>query len=166
MPCMKRTTKRTRGESSVEPPPWNHPLARYFASNEDLVYYEMRLVGRKEIPPRYLDPNLLVTQNFDHLREILEYQGIMNFVQIRDKYYPDLVAVAYSTLMIEVNEENDSDFSLVFKLGKDEYKLGCSELAIIWGLPNQGCLFEGGKTPIGDWGYSKENAMGIFNLTQ
>ncbi|MED6202905.1 hypothetical protein PIB30_110282, partial [Stylosanthes scabra] len=24
----------------------------------------------------------------------------------------------------------------------------------------------GGKTPIGDWGYSKENAMGIFNLTQ
>ncbi|MED6161942.1 hypothetical protein PIB30_065698 [Stylosanthes scabra] len=166
MPRMKRTTKRTRGESSVEPPPWNHPLARYFASNEDLVYYEMRLAGRKEIPPRYLDPNLLVTKNFDHLREILEYQGIMNFVQIRDKYYPDLVAIVYSTLMIKVNEENDSDFSLVFKLGKDEYKLGCSELAIIWGLPNQGCLFEGGKTPIGDWGYSKENAMGIFNLTQ
>ncbi|MED6166443.1 hypothetical protein PIB30_109314 [Stylosanthes scabra] len=163
---MKRTTKRTRGESSVEPPPWNHPLARYFASNEDFVYYEMRLAGRKEIPPRYLDPNLLVTQNFDHLREILEYQGIMNFVQIRDKYYPDLVAIAYSTLMIEVNEENESDFSLVFKLGKDEYKLGCSELAIIWGLPIQGCLFEGGKTPIGDWGYLKENAMGIFNLTQ
>ncbi|MED6214406.1 hypothetical protein PIB30_102750 [Stylosanthes scabra] len=135
MPRMKRTTKRTRGESSVEPPPWNHPLARYFASNEDLVYYEMRLAGRKEIPPR-------------------------------DKYYPDLVAIAYSTLMIEVNEENESDFSLVFKLGKDEFKLDCSELAIIWGLPSQGCLFEGGKTPIGDWGYSKENAMGIFNLTQ
>ncbi|MED6165901.1 hypothetical protein PIB30_103977 [Stylosanthes scabra] len=115
MPRMKKTTKRTREESSVEPPPWNHPLARYFASNEDLVYYEMRLAGRKEIPPR-------------------------------DKYYPDLVAIAYSTLMIEVNEENESDFSLVFKLGKDEYKLGCSELAIIWGLHNQGCLFEGGKT--------------------
>ncbi|MED6226871.1 hypothetical protein PIB30_107969, partial [Stylosanthes scabra] len=126
----------------------------------------MRLAGRKEIPPRYLDPNLLVTQNFDPLREILDYQGIMNFVQIRDKYYPDLVAIAYSTLMIEVNEENESDFSLVFKLGKDEYKLGCSELAMIWGLPNQGYLFEGGKTPISDWGYSKENAMGIFNLTQ
>ncbi|MED6226905.1 hypothetical protein PIB30_108357, partial [Stylosanthes scabra] len=146
MPRMKRTTKRTRGESSVEPPPWNHPLARYFASNEDLVYYEMRLAGPKEISPRYLVPNLLVTQNFDHLREILEYQGIMNFVQIRDKYYPNLVAIAYSTLMIEVNEENKSNFSLVFKLGKDEYKLGCSELAIIWGLPTQGCLFEGGKT--------------------
>ncbi|MED6202865.1 hypothetical protein PIB30_109846 [Stylosanthes scabra] len=68
--------------------------------------------------------------------------------------------------MIEVNEENESDFSLAFKLGKDEYKLGCSELAMIWGLPNQGYLFEGGKTPISDWGYSKENAMGIFNLTQ
>ncbi|MED6214708.1 hypothetical protein PIB30_105850 [Stylosanthes scabra] len=54
MPRMKKTTKRARGESSVEPPPWNHPLARYFASNEDLVYYEMRLAGRKEIPPRKL----------------------------------------------------------------------------------------------------------------
>ncbi|MED6227108.1 hypothetical protein PIB30_110275, partial [Stylosanthes scabra] len=52
MPRMKKTTKRTREESSVEPPPWNHTLARYFASNEDLVYYEMRLAGRKEIPPR------------------------------------------------------------------------------------------------------------------
>ncbi|MED6153971.1 hypothetical protein PIB30_107451 [Stylosanthes scabra] len=135
MPRMKKTTKRSREESSVEPPPWNHPLARYFASNKDLVYYEMRLAGRKEIPPR-------------------------------DKYYPDLVAIAYSTLMIEVNEENESDFSLVFKLGKNEYKLGCSELPIIWELPNQGYLFEGGKTPIDDWGYSKENAMGIFNLTQ
>ncbi|MED6142251.1 hypothetical protein PIB30_111833, partial [Stylosanthes scabra] len=51
MPRMKKTTKRTREESSVEPPPWNHPLAQYFASNEDLVYYEMRLAGRKEIPP-------------------------------------------------------------------------------------------------------------------
>ncbi|MED6202770.1 hypothetical protein PIB30_108947, partial [Stylosanthes scabra] len=36
----------------MEPPPWNHPLARYFASNEDLVYYEVRLAVRKEIPPR------------------------------------------------------------------------------------------------------------------
>ncbi|MED6202687.1 hypothetical protein PIB30_108039, partial [Stylosanthes scabra] len=83
-----------------------------------------------------------------------------------NKYYPDLVAIAYSTHMIEVNEENESDFSLIFKLGKDEYKLGCSELDVIWELPNQGCLFDGGKTPIDDWGYSKENAMGIFNLTQ
>ncbi|MED6188967.1 hypothetical protein PIB30_091050 [Stylosanthes scabra] len=52
MPRMKKTTKRSREESSVKPPPWNHPLARYFASNKDLVYYEMRLAGRKEIPPR------------------------------------------------------------------------------------------------------------------
>ncbi|MED6226872.1 hypothetical protein PIB30_107970, partial [Stylosanthes scabra] len=27
MPRMKKTIKRARGESSMEPPPWNHPLA-------------------------------------------------------------------------------------------------------------------------------------------
>ncbi|MED6165716.1 hypothetical protein PIB30_102269, partial [Stylosanthes scabra] len=53
MPRMKKTQKRSReGESSVEPPPSNHPLAKWFHANEDLIFYELRLAGRKEIPPR------------------------------------------------------------------------------------------------------------------
>ncbi|MED6172462.1 hypothetical protein PIB30_050339 [Stylosanthes scabra] len=52
---MKKTQKRSReGESSVEPPPPNHPLAKWFHTNEDLIFYELRLAGRKEIPPRTL----------------------------------------------------------------------------------------------------------------
>ncbi|QHO37271.1 uncharacterized protein DS421_4g110020 [Arachis hypogaea] len=53
MPRIKRTIKKSKGSSSVVPPPNDHPLARYFASNEDLQFYEARLAGRKEIPPRY-----------------------------------------------------------------------------------------------------------------
>ncbi|MED6202931.1 hypothetical protein PIB30_110536 [Stylosanthes scabra] len=53
MPRMKKTQKRSReGESSVEPPPSNHPLAKWFHANEDLIFYELRLAVRKEIPPR------------------------------------------------------------------------------------------------------------------
>ncbi|MED6190361.1 hypothetical protein PIB30_105082, partial [Stylosanthes scabra] len=53
MPRMKKTQKRSReGQSSVEPPPSNHPLAKWFHANEDLIFYELRLAGRKEIPPR------------------------------------------------------------------------------------------------------------------
>ncbi|XLT82978.1 hypothetical protein HN873_004731, partial [Arachis hypogaea] len=51
MPRIKRTIKKSKGSSSVVPPPNDHPLARYFASNEDLQFYEARLAGRKEIPP-------------------------------------------------------------------------------------------------------------------
>ncbi|MED6227218.1 hypothetical protein PIB30_111331, partial [Stylosanthes scabra] len=93
MPRMKKTQKRSReGESSVESPPSNHPLAKWFHANEDLIFYELRLAGRKEIPP--------------------------------------------------------------------------SRLASIWKLPLDGCLFEGGKVPLEDWGYDKMRAMEMFNLTQ
>ncbi|MED6141643.1 hypothetical protein PIB30_105443, partial [Stylosanthes scabra] len=52
MPRMKKTQKRSREEeSSVEPPLSNHPLAKWFHANEDLIFYELRLAGSKEIPP-------------------------------------------------------------------------------------------------------------------
>ncbi|MED6174747.1 hypothetical protein PIB30_071982 [Stylosanthes scabra] len=141
MPRMKKTQKRSReGESSVEPPPPNHPLAKWFHSNEDLIFFELRLAGRKEIPPRYLDPNLLASQNFSHLYEILTMQ--------------------------ESNDQDPSEFSMVFRLGRNTYKLHCSRLASIWKLPLDGCLFEGGKIPLEDWGYDKMRAMELFNLTQ
>ena len=166
MPRIKRTIKKSKGSSSVVPPPNDHPLARYFASNEDLQFYEARLAGRKEIPPRYLDPTLLVIHKFDTLKAILVHQGLMDFVQIKSKYYPDLVAIAYSTLMLEINEEDESNFTLFFKIGRKDYRLDGDELATIWELPNQGDLFQGGKTPIDEWGYSKDNAMHLFNLVQ
>ncbi|MED6166341.1 hypothetical protein PIB30_108308 [Stylosanthes scabra] len=84
MPRMKKKQKRSRErESSVEPPPSNHPLAKWFHANEDLIFYELRLAGRKEIPPR----------------------------------------------------------------------VHCDTLGRIWNLPLEGCLFEGGKIPLDDWGY-------------
>ncbi|MED6187273.1 hypothetical protein PIB30_074858 [Stylosanthes scabra] len=126
MPRMKKTQKRSReGESSVEPPPSNHPLAKWFHANEDLIFYELQLPGRKEIPPRYLDPNLLVSQNFSHLSEILTMQGLMDFLQFRDKYYPELTSIAYATLGIESNTQDPKDFSMMFKLGKDTYRIKC-----------------------------------------
>ncbi|MED6178334.1 hypothetical protein PIB30_106640 [Stylosanthes scabra] len=167
MPRMKKTQKRSReGESSVEPPPSSHPLAKWFHANEDLFFYELRLTRRKEIPPRYLNPSLLDSQNFSHLKEMLNMQGLMDFLQIRYKYYPDLTSIAYATLGIESNDQDPKDFSMVFKLGRNIYKVHCSRLASIWNLPLDGCLFEGGKIPLEDWGYNKISAMQIFNLTQ
>ncbi|MED6201603.1 hypothetical protein PIB30_096660 [Stylosanthes scabra] len=167
MSRMKKTQKRSReGELSIEPPPKDHALAKWFYSNDDLIFYELRLAGRKEIPPRYLNPKLLDSQNFNHLKEMLNIQGLMDFVQFRDKYYPELTSIAYATLGMESNTRDLKDFSMVFKLGRNIYKVHCSRLASIWNLPLDGCLFEGGKTPLEDWGYDKMRAMQMFNLTQ
>ncbi|MED6116867.1 hypothetical protein PIB30_104325, partial [Stylosanthes scabra] len=167
MPKMKKTKKRSReGESSVEPPPSNHPLAKWFHANEDLIFYELRLAGRKEIPPRYLNPTLLDSHNFSHLKEMLNMQGLMDCLQIRDKYYPELTSIAYATLGIESDSQNHSNFSMVFKLGRNLYRIHCGTLGTIWNLPLEGCLFEGGKIPLDDWGYDKMRAMQMFNLTQ
>ncbi|MED6121373.1 hypothetical protein PIB30_029625 [Stylosanthes scabra] len=131
MPRMKKTQKRSReGESSVEPPPSNHSLAKWFHANEDLVFYELRLAGRK------------------------------------DKYYPELTSIAYATLGIESNTQDPKDFSMVFKLGKDTYRIKCDRLASIWKLPLDDCLFEGGKIPLEDWGCNKMRAFDLFNITQ
>ncbi|MED6202042.1 hypothetical protein PIB30_101397 [Stylosanthes scabra] len=153
MPRIKKAQKRSReGETSVEPPPSNHPLAK--------------LAGRKEIPPRYLNPKLLDSFNFNHLKEMLSMQGLMDFLQIRDKYYPELTSIAYATLGIESDNQNPNNFSMVFKLGRMLYRIHCDTLGTIWNLPLQGCLFEGGKIPLEDWGYDKMRAMQLFNLTQ
>ncbi|MED6141987.1 hypothetical protein PIB30_108980, partial [Stylosanthes scabra] len=161
MPRMKKTQKRSReGESSFETPPSNHPSAKWFHANEDLIFYELRLAGRKEIPPRYLNPTLLDSHNFSHLKEMLNMQGLMDFLQIREKYYPELTSIAYATLGIESDSQNPSNFSMVFKLGRNLYRVHCDTLGRIWNLPIEGCLFEGGKIPLDDWG------MQMFNLTQ
>ncbi|MED6153431.1 hypothetical protein PIB30_101973 [Stylosanthes scabra] len=136
MPRMKKTQKRSReGESSVEPHPSNHPLAKWFHANEDLIFYELRLAGHKEIPPR-------------------------------EKYYPELTSIAYATLGIQSDSQNPSNFSMVFKLGRNLYRVHCDTLGRIWNLPLEGCPFKGGKIPLDDWGYDKMRAMQMFNLTQ
>ncbi|MED6201911.1 hypothetical protein PIB30_099800 [Stylosanthes scabra] len=58
-------------------------------------------------------------------------------------YYPDLIAIAYTTLDVEF-EEDDLVFS--FKIGKNTYALESSELSAIWSLNYNGEKVESGHT--------------------
>ncbi|MED6213711.1 hypothetical protein PIB30_095934 [Stylosanthes scabra] len=167
MPRIKRTSRREPMEDIIyEAPPQDHPLEKYFSTYDDLNAYLITFSDRKEIAPRYLDVSLLNTQNFHSLTRILNDQGLMEFVQFRDNYYSDLVGMAYSTLKVDFNEQNEAEFMFKFKLFKKEYEIGCSELANIWSLPYSGCLFDGKKTPQ-EWGSNiKQLAYEMFNINR
>ncbi|MED6117137.1 hypothetical protein PIB30_107135, partial [Stylosanthes scabra] len=81
---------------------------------------------------------------------------------IKDSYYPDLIAIAYTTLDVEF-EEDDLVFS--FKIGKNTYALESSELSAIWRLNYNGEKVESGHTSE-DFrrNYSKKNACTMFNV--
>ncbi|MED6214588.1 hypothetical protein PIB30_104418, partial [Stylosanthes scabra] len=89
-------------------------------------------------------------------------QNLVNYLKIKDSYYPDLIAIAYTTLDVKF-EEDDLVFSL--KIGKNTYALKSSELSAIWSLNYNGEKVESGHTSE-DFrrNYSKENACTLFNI--
>ncbi|MED6198577.1 hypothetical protein PIB30_067696 [Stylosanthes scabra] len=107
MPRVKRPTKKSRGgSSSMEPPPQDHPLAQWFYNKEDFDLYHSDFASRKVIPPRYLEPNFFDQHHYPNLLDILVRQNLVNLLKIKDSYYPDLIAIAYTTLDVEFEEDD------------------------------------------------------------
>ncbi|MED6154226.1 hypothetical protein PIB30_110189, partial [Stylosanthes scabra] len=80
-----------------------------------------------------------------------------------DSFYPDLIAIAYTTLDVEF-EEDDLVFS--FKIGKNTYALESNELSTTWQLDYVGEKVDSGNASE-DFrrNYSKENAYIMFNVS-
>ncbi|MED6227197.1 hypothetical protein PIB30_111072 [Stylosanthes scabra] len=169
MPCAKQTAKRTRNEDVVHmEPPSDHPLFKYFSRLDDLNNYTLNFSERVVISPRYLDIQLLDSQNFNQLSTILHDQGLIDFVQIKNIWYPELIRICYSTVSINFNEEQPMEFTMKFRLNKVDYELDSHRLASIWNLDrvytNDACLFDGNKTPE-SWGpHVKRQALDLFNI--
>ncbi|MED6202222.1 hypothetical protein PIB30_103147, partial [Stylosanthes scabra] len=81
---------------------------------------------------------------------------------IPPSFYPDLIAIAYTTLDVEF-EEDDLVFS--FKIGKNTYALESNELSTTWQLDYVGEKVDSGNASE-DFkrNYSKENAYIMFNV--
>ncbi|MED6135559.1 hypothetical protein PIB30_047629 [Stylosanthes scabra] len=171
MPRSKRPSSKRQRESEdvvhIEPPP-DHPLGRYFSRLDDLNHYVFNFYDRKEISPRYLDIKLLETHNFNTLSTILKDQGLEDFVQIRETYYPELVAIAFSTLSIDFNEEHETEFTLKFRLHKNDYQIDSHTLSEIWNLQNvvttNYVSYDENKTSE-SWGpHVKQHSFDFFNI--
>ncbi|MED6116533.1 hypothetical protein PIB30_101164, partial [Stylosanthes scabra] len=161
----KSTAKRARqGEMQVELPPQGHPMAKFFTNLADFNNYIMNFAPRKEITPRYLDLDLLHSQNFNELYRILVRQDLLDFVRLRDYYYPDLVAIAYNSLTMEFEEVNSSSFTIYFSLGTNKYVLNVGSFCEISSLSWHGTLFKNGDKPPEEWKYDRNEACRFFNL--
>ncbi|MED6129586.1 hypothetical protein PIB30_109305 [Stylosanthes scabra] len=146
-----------QGEMQVEPPPQGHPMAKFFTNLADFNNYIMNFAPRKEITPRYLDLDLLHSQNFNELYRILVRQDLLDFVRLRDYYYPDLVAIAYNSVTMEFEEVNSSSFTIYFSLGTNKYVLNVGSFCEISSLSWHGTLFKNGDKPPEEWNDVKIN---------
>ncbi|MED6177266.1 hypothetical protein PIB30_096537 [Stylosanthes scabra] len=90
----------------MEPPPQDHPLAQWFYNKEDFDLYLSDFTPRKVVPPRYLEPNFFDQHHYPNLLGILVRQNLVNYMKIKDSYYPDLIAIAYTTLDVEFEEDD------------------------------------------------------------
>ncbi|MED6127810.1 hypothetical protein PIB30_091681 [Stylosanthes scabra] len=148
----KSTAKKAKqGEMQVEPPPQGHPMAKFFTNLADFNNYIMNFAPRKEITPRYLDLDLLHSQNFNELYRILVRQDLLDFLRLRDYYYPDLVTIAYTSLTMEFEEVNSSSFTIFFTLGRNKYVLNVGSFCEISSLSWHGTLFKNGDKPPEEW---------------
>ncbi|MED6128421.1 hypothetical protein PIB30_097681, partial [Stylosanthes scabra] len=132
------------------------------SNKEDFDLYLSDFAPRKVVPPRYLEPHFFDQHHYPNLLGILVRQNLVNCMKMKDCYYPDLIAIAYTTLDIEFEE---NDMVLSFKLGRNTYPLESSELCAIWRLNYDGEKVESGNTSEEfKRNYSKENACTMFNI--
>ncbi|MED6138699.1 hypothetical protein PIB30_076913 [Stylosanthes scabra] len=161
----KSTAKRaSQRETTMEQPPQDHPMARFFTNLVDFNNYIIKFAPRKETTPRYLSMSLLDSQNFNNIRRILSRQRLDIFVTLRGRYYLDLVAIANSTMTIDSNEENPSLFTIHFSLENNKYELHIGAFCHLTHLNWSGTLFKSGDNPPSDWNFNKIEACHYFNL--
>ncbi|MED6113782.1 hypothetical protein PIB30_074060 [Stylosanthes scabra] len=160
----KTPAKRTRGEASstMQPPPQDHPMADWFLSNEDFNRYQSHFAPRKIIPPRYMEPNFLIKNDFPLLQECLIRQNLVEHVKIKEVFYPDLIAAVYSTLQINFSHD---ELEITFKLGHETHSLDLSELVSLWKLDFSGDELRVDTTHDAR-GYSREAACNILILEE
>ncbi|MEK0312199.1 hypothetical protein, partial [Candidatus Phytoplasma fabacearum] len=160
-----KTAKRAREEEiAMEQPPQEDPMAKYFTNLVDFNNYQLKFAQRKEITPRYLDMALLQTQNFHNLHRILTKQHLLDFVKLKDRFYPTLVAIAYTTLSFVYDEEKPSSFTMTFHLGTTKYELSVGDLCSLGQLNFSGTLFKHGDNPPPEWNFDRLQACQFFNL--
>ncbi|MED6203793.1 hypothetical protein PIB30_002555 [Stylosanthes scabra] len=160
----KTAAKRSRGESSssVQPPPEGHPQAELYQNMSDFNCYLTTFASRKVISPRYMVSNFFEKYGCPTLLEFLVKQNLVEFVKLNEPYYPDVMAAAYTTLELNIS---DDDLDLIFKIGKNTYSIDSSKLMELWNLDYSGHALELKDSHIEhEDDYTRFDACALFNI--
>ncbi|MED6107832.1 hypothetical protein PIB30_017914 [Stylosanthes scabra] len=91
-------------------------------------------------------------------------QHLLDFVKLKDRFYPDLVAIANTTLSIVNDEEKPSSFTMIFHLGTTKYELSVGDFCTLGQLNFSGTLFKHGDNPPPEWNFVRLKACQFFKL--
>ncbi|XLS71649.1 hypothetical protein HN51_028514 [Arachis hypogaea] len=143
-----KNTKRARveGESSASARlvASSHYMARWLPSQRTLKNYVENFESRPIVPPRYITAEFIHGRYYNLVWNALQTQHLIDFVQTRLDYYPNLVKAVYSTLNYVVPEPDE--------VGEEHYRITLQELAEQWNLVYHGAKFTGGIGADEEWG--------------
>ncbi|MED6190213.1 hypothetical protein PIB30_103707, partial [Stylosanthes scabra] len=166
----KQTGKRTRVDPNAPPAPPRLSqmlVESWFEEDDERTAYQERLSRMEILVPKYLAADVLPEAEFQEFWQFIDVQGLRQFIQLRERYYPRFAAAAYTTVSIfdTLRADGTGDFRFRFKLGGREYILTLQHLVDIWGLLNEGTTFKSGNNPHGTWNeFDKLEAAGFLNL--
>ncbi|MED6222628.1 hypothetical protein PIB30_066091 [Stylosanthes scabra] len=134
MPRVKQTGRRTRVDPNTLPMPprlSQLPEERWFDDDNERLAYDERLSKMEILPPRFVGDGVLPDEKYPEFWRLIDIQGLRPFLYMRERYYPRFVAVAYTTMFIRDNPNDDGSGSFVFgfRLGGRNYEFPLTTLA-------------------------------------
>ncbi|MED6177910.1 hypothetical protein PIB30_102602 [Stylosanthes scabra] len=99
----KQTGKRTRVDPNAPPAPprlSQMPVESWFEEDDKRTAYQERLSRMEILVPKYLATDVLPEAEFQEFWQFIDVQGLRQFIQLRERYYPRFVAAAYTTVSI------------------------------------------------------------------
>ncbi|MED6141662.1 hypothetical protein PIB30_105673 [Stylosanthes scabra] len=99
----KQIGKRTRVDPDAPPAPprlSQMPVESWFEEDDQRTAYQERLSRMEILVPKYLAEDVLPEAEFQEFWRLIDVQGLRQFISMRERYYPRLVAAAYTTMSI------------------------------------------------------------------
>ncbi|MED6166171.1 hypothetical protein PIB30_106463 [Stylosanthes scabra] len=99
----KHTGKRTRVDPDAPPAPprlSQMPVESWFEEDDQITAYQERLSRMEILVPKYLAEDMLPEAEFQEFWQLIDIQGLRQFISLRERYYPRFAAAAYTTVSI------------------------------------------------------------------
>ncbi|MED6226271.1 hypothetical protein PIB30_101936 [Stylosanthes scabra] len=137
MPRVKQIGRRTRMDPNALPMPpcfSQMPEERWFEDDNERLAYDERLSKMEILPPKFIGDGVLPDEKYPEFWRLIDIQGLHPFLYMRERYYPHFVAVAFTTMFIwdNLNDEGNGGFVFGFRLGGRSYEFPLSTLATVW----------------------------------